>query len=127
MNPKLTKKEQGLIKGALRRIFSRSDLRKQVLELSALKGFLDARRPRVKKWSRCQRCLEIVPQYLMEVDHVEPVVPVGSSLSDMTVDRLIDNIWCTKSNLQVICKVCHKIKTLAEAKERRMLKKKRGI
>lgn len=126
MNPKLTKKEQGLVKGALRRIFSRSDMRRHAIEMASIPGFKDARKPRVKKWARCQLCFSICPAYLMEVDHIEPVVPVTSSLGKMTVDELVDHIWCGEDNLQVLCLTCHKNKSKIEAGLRRA-SKKRGI
>ncbi len=123
-NPRLTAKDRGLIKGALRRVFSRSDLRKQALEASRVEH-VDPTRLRVKKWSRCPSCASYTPTYLMEVDHVLPVIPIDSTLELMTADELVSRIWCDATNLLAMCKGCHKIKTKAENKARRAKKGKR--
>lgn len=121
-NSRISAKERGLIKGALRRVFSRSELRRAAVDASRIEHE-DAGRPRVKKWSRCPVCSQPTPTYLMEVDHVVPIIPVDSSLEQMTADELIDRIWCDASNLLAICKPCHKIKTKTESANRRLYKK----
>ena len=121
-NPRITLKERGLIKGALRRVFSRSELRKQALAKSLVTHH-DPKRKRVTKWSKCPVCEQFVPTYLLEVDHILPVIPVDSSLAEMAWDVLVDNIWCVVDNLVAICKDCHKAKTKFEQKARRAYKK----
>lgn len=116
-NPRLTAKDRALIKGALRRVFSRSDLRAAVV-LGSIVQHADPSRPRVKKWSKCLICEQFIPKYLMEVDHKEPVQPLDKTLDMMNADDLIDRIWTTLANLQCICKPCHKLKTKAEMKLR---------
>ena len=123
-NPRITAKERGLIKGALRRVFSRSDLRKQALDASRV-THTDPSRPRVTKWSKCPNCEKFIPTYLMEVDHLLPVIPIDSSVQEIALDVLIDNIWCISDNLVAICKDCHKLKSKAENKLRRQLKKEK--
>ncbi len=118
------KKEKQLVKGAIRRVFSRSELRKLVMEQSKI-TYTDPNRPRVKKWSKCPECKQLTPTYLMEVDHILPVVGLSEKLEDLSWDTLIDRVWCSIDNLKAICKVCHKIKSKAEQKERRRLKKER--
>lgn len=122
-NPRITKKEQGLLKGAINRVFSRSELRKQALERAAMPGHIDPNRPRVTKWSKCAECQKPEPQYLCQVDHIFPRVPIDSSFEDMTKDEFVDRTWCEVEQLQTLCKPCHKIKTKIEAKERRLIKK----
>lgn len=121
-NPRLTAKERGLLKGAARRVFSRSDLRKAVIEAYTIDNN-DPERPRVTKWAWCADCGLIFPRYLAEVDHITPVIPLTTSLENMSFDTLIDNIWCENNNLQVVDKDCHRAKTKAENAERRRLKK----
>src|SRR5579859_4509761 len=116
----MSAKERNLVKGAIRRVFSRSDLRRSVIESSVIK-FLDPNRPRVKKWSLCPICKTNIPTYLMEVDHINPIVPLDKTLEDLSWDFLIDSIWCDKMNLKAICKDCHKVKTAAERKARRKI------
>ena len=122
-NPNMTNKERGLLKGAARRVFSRSELRRAALELSKI-NFSDPNRPRVKKWSRCPECNKNTPTYKMEVDHISPVIFYDQTLEDMSWDLLIDRIWCNIDNLRAICSDCHKIKTSNERKLRKKRTKK---
>lgn len=119
MNPRITKKEMGLLKGAIRRVFSRSTLRQEALLKVIIKEHHDISRPRVKKWGACLACKQPTPLYLMQVDHVSPVIPVDKSLDTMSWDELIDRIWCDLSNLEPLCPDCHYAKSSLESKERR--------
>lgn len=126
MNDRVTRKERGLIKGALRRVFSRSELRKAAIDASRI-DYTDAARPRVTKWSRCPVCSRPTPTYLMECDHKIPVVKIDQASADMTADQLVDAIWCKSENLLAICKDCHKAKSKSEAAERRKLAKAKKV
>lgn len=126
MNPRITPKERGLIKGALRRVFSRSELRKTALAKADAPGVVSMNRPRVKKWSTCPICVKYIPTYLMQVDHVNPIIPLDMSLQEISWDTLIDNIWCNPSNLVAMCKECHLTKTKEEGKIRRANKKEKN-
>ncbi len=117
-NPRVTQKEKGLIKGALRRVFSRSDLRKAVLQAS-IAMYSDALRARVKKWSRCNSCKELHPTYLCEVDHISPVIKFDEKSIELDANTLIDRIWCEEHNLQVLCESCHDEKTAIETRARK--------
>lgn len=121
-NTRISAKERGLIKGAIRRVFSRSDLRRKVVDASVVQ-FTDPSRPRVKKWSVCPLCELFTPKYLMEVDHKNPIIGVDTTLEDMSWDTVIDRVWCEENNLMAICKSCHKEKTKMENKARRAHKK----
>lgn len=121
MNAKLTPKERGLIKGAIRRVFARSDLRKRVLDRVDM-AHKDSNRPRVRKWSLCPVCNLPSPKYLMVVDHINPVIPLDKSFEDMSLDEVLDRMWCEENNLQPICPNCHIIKTKGEKDERQKFK-----
>lgn len=116
-------KERNLLKGAIRRTFSRSELRRKALDAAAIKDYHDPSRKRVTRWGCCAECSKLEPLYLMEVDHMVPVIPIGSTLEDMSWDQVIDNVWCDESKLQTLCKPCHKLKTKEENAERRRIKK----
>lgn len=120
---RVTSKEKGLIKGSLRRVFSRSELRRRALDAAQLLEFSDPSRKRVTRWGRCNVCSNNEPLYKMVVDHIEPVIPVDSSLEAITYDELVDRLWCDERNLQAICSNCHSKKSKEENKERRRLKK----
>lgn len=117
-------KERGLIKGALRRVFSRSELRREVVKDSLIQH-TDLDRPRVTKWSRCSECKKPTPAYLIQIDHIIPLIPIDKSLEEMTWDELIDRLWCDKSNLTPMCQPCHSSKSKAENKLRRKYKNER--
>lgn len=123
-NTRITSKERGLIKGALRRVFSRSELRQRAIARSRIEHKDDSR-PRVTKWSQCVGCNKKVPQYKMEVDHIQPVIPIFSSLEEMNFNDIIDRLWCDEEGLVAICPDCHKVKTSEENKTRRVLKKQK--
>jgi 5-methylcytosine-specific restriction endonuclease McrA len=110
-------KERNLLKGAMRRLFGRSELRNKVLNRHNIEYF-DLNRPRVTKWSFCGNCGALEPRYKMEVDHIEPLIPVDKSLEQMSWDEVVDRLWCDEKNLMPICKDCHKIKTTNERKQR---------
>lgn len=118
-----SKKERGLIKGAIRRVFSRSELRRRILDKSVVKDYGDPSRNRVTRWSRCNSCSKMEPSYLMEIDHELPIIPVDRSLDEMSWDEIIDNLWCDERNLKPLCKPCHKQKTKIENAERRKFQK----
>lgn len=124
MNQRISARERGLIKGALRRVFSRSDLRRDALSKSII-AHSDPKRPRVTKWSMCPDCKEPSPTYLMQVDHINPVVPLNTTMEEMDWNDLVNNLWCDISNLVAICKPCHKIKTGQERKLRLKYKKEK--
>lgn len=117
INDRISKKERNLLKGAIRRVFSRSDLRKAVLEATVVM-YSDATRVRVKRWSRCESCTKLVPTYLIDVDHKIPIVLPDESLEDLTWDQVINRVWCERENLQGICEECHDNKTREENKLR---------
>jgi 5-methylcytosine-specific restriction endonuclease McrA len=123
-NDRVTAKERNLIKGAIRRVFSRSDLRRSVIDASVIVGHVDNSRPRVKTWCRCSGCKTPTPKSYMEVDHIDPVVPVNKNLTSMTFDDIVNRIWCEFTNLQAICPECHTTKTKTENKLRREARKK---
>ncbi len=110
-------KTKNLIKQALRKASLRWSVRGDVLRES--KVYLPRYRgngelSKQKKVSyRCAGCKKLFRQQEVEVDHIKPV---GSDKKGW--DSLIENMFCDKSNLQVLCKHnCHKKKTKKDTKE----------
>lgn len=66
---------------------------------------------------QCEECREWFPQKDVDVDHI---VPAGSvdDLNGFTDRLLVDHL----SDLQILCKPCHKVKTQAENAARRKKK-----
>lgn len=124
-NPRITKKERGLIKGALRRVFGRSDLRRSVIEAAIVRGYSNPKRKAVKFWVECTSCGEMEAKSNIQVDHVDPVIAINSSFDEMTLDEVVDRLWCDIKNLAVVCKPCHTRKSKAETKERARIKREK--
>lgn len=122
-NYRITKKERGLIKGGIRRAFSRSELRKQILEKALVKEYQDPNRKRVTRWGKCADCGKIEAAYKLAVDHKDPVVPVDGAFEDMSLDEVVDRMWCDPALLQALCDDCHDKKTKLENSVRRRIKK----
>lgn len=49
------------------------------------------------------------------VDHI---VPCGTFLGPKDFVTFVPNLFCSRDNLQILCKDCHKIKTLEERKNK---------
>lgn len=122
-NPRITKKELNLIKGAIRRVFSRSELRREALKTSIVSGHVDTSRKRVKTWCKCAECGELDAVSNMECDHRIPIIQLSKTLTDYSWDDIVNRVWCDPSNLQIICVTCHRKKTLGEQQQRRAYKK----
>ena len=122
-NPRILKRDLSLVKGALRRAFARSELHRRVLD-SANVVHSDPSRPRVKGWQKCPQCQKIDAKSNFIVDHITPVIKIGTNYWDYSVQELADLIWCEETNLQPLCKSpCHDEKTKAENSLRRKHKK----
>lgn len=121
-NPRMTKTEKGLLKGAINRVFSRSELRARALEKALVKDYSDPSRNRVTRWFRCTECKKLEPAYLAQIDHIEPRVPIGEAFENMSVDVYVDRTWCDERLLQPLCKPCHTEKSSAESKQRKRLR-----
>lgn len=121
---KLTAKERNLIKGAIRRVFSRSELRRSIIAASQIEHY-DPSRPRVKKWGRCTACKQPTALYQLEVDHLDPIIPVNRTLEDMSWDEVIARVFCDPINLDTKCKLCHRSKSKVENRERALARKER--
>lgn len=116
-----TPQQRNSIMGALRRAWSRSPKRKVILD--------EARHP-TDKGPRggarfiCSVCGGSFSSSELSVDHIDPVVPIGTPAKDMSWDEVVDRMFNSpKENLQPICKSCHKEKSNWENSARRRYKK----
>jgi 5-methylcytosine-specific restriction endonuclease McrA len=116
--------ENAVIRGALRRAFSRSPVVREVLH--------EGRRE-VPRWRKdktravkdavqyqCQVCGEWVGSTKVQVDHIEPVIRVDGTWCGW--EDFIKRLFCDKSNLQRICLECHGQKSLRERQQRKLFK-----
>lgn len=63
----------------------------------------------------CGVCNENYPAKDVQVDHFLPVVDPATGF--VTWDIYIDRLFCERTNLQVLCTKCHKLKTKKEKHE----------
>lgn len=113
--------EKNAIKGALRRLFTRSTICKEVRE-SAIHP--TRKGPRGGKMYICKKCGGVYPAKSIQVDHIRPVIKPKETIHDLDYNTLVKRIFCSKRNLQVLCKDCHKTKTTKERKEKAKWRKK---
>ena len=121
--------ERARVKGAIRRVFRLSPQMKEVLQSARVelppalkKDGTPGARNQVRY--RCACCGGLFSQKHVQVDHIEPVVPLWMSEVDMTYDDIVRGVICDKSNLQVVCSTplklnggkpsCHRLKTNEE-------------
>lgn len=121
--------ERGRIKGAIRRTFRLSPQMKEVLQAArvelppALKKDGDPGKKNQVRY-RCACCKNLFPQKFVQVDHIEPVVPLWKPEASLTYDEIARGVFCSKANLQVVCSTpikfnggnssCHRLKTNEE-------------
>lgn len=110
------------IRSALRRTFSRSPIVSETLSQNKRKV------PRTKKDGtphavpltefQCAICQSWVPRKDIQVDHIEPVIPIDGTFTNW--EDFITRLFCDSSNLQCICSTCHHTKTQTEKKLRKL-------
>lgn len=66
---------------------------------------------------KCASCTKLFVATDVQVDHIEPVVDPKKGFAGW--DVYIDRMFCEIKGLQVLCKVCHTVKTDKEKLERK--------
>ncbi len=104
---------------AIKRCFSRSPGHRLVLDKARCprkKG------PRGGARYRCAQCKNDFGIREVQVDHIDPIVPIGTLSKDMDWNTIVDRVFCEEDNLQVLCLECHKVKSKEENKMRKKAK-----
>jgi hypothetical protein len=108
--------QNAMIRGSIRRTFSRSPVVREVLMAGRREvpkhnkdGSL-AKKPAVQY--QCQVCNCWVSSTKVTVDHIEPVISVDEGFVDW--NQFVARLFCDKVNLQRICDDCHDAKTQKE-------------
>lgn len=99
------------IRSALRAAFSRYPVRFQVLN-NAKRAKQNGGR---QKWEyKCNKCKKWYKSTEIQVDHI---IPAGSLKNYRDLMGFTKRLFCEADGLQVLCKPCHKVKTLKERKK----------
>lgn len=108
--------QDAAIRGAIRRVFSRSPIIREVLfKVRREVARYNKDGSRAKKDAvqyRCNVCGNYVGSTKVSVDHIVPVVSVSEGFIDF--NTFIERLFCDAANLQVICDPCHNAKTQTE-------------
>lgn len=102
---------RGFIIGALRQGFRRYPNKYRVLKNACVGVKTNKASGRKAAHYRCAKCKAVKPRKEVQVDHIEPVVAATGFVDWNTY---ISRMYCSESNLQVLCKKCHKTKSLKE-------------
>jgi hypothetical protein len=81
---------------------------------------INSKTGRLAQHFRCNWCKIDFPNSEVQVDHIEPVVDPKEGFT--TWDKFISRLYCSKENLQVLCKECHDIKTKKEKEVKKSAK-----
>jgi 5-methylcytosine-specific restriction endonuclease McrA len=100
------------VKSALRAASRRWPPKYQVLNEAYVDKRTNTKTGRMAKHYRCNACKELYPSSEIQVDHINPLI--DPTIGFTTWDDVINNMFCERDNLQVLCKACHKIKTAYE-------------
>lgn len=104
------------IKSGLRGISQRWPPKYQKLSEACVGQKVNPRSGRLAKFYLCAKCRNEFVAKDVEVNHIEPVIPItGFDSWDDTINRL----FCEKDKLEVLCKPCHKSLTQQENSERK--------
>lgn len=104
---------KGYVFGALRKIWRWHPVRRQALAIA--KVFDSAA---TQEMYTCAKCDRMRLKKEVQVDHINPVIDPATGFTswDTYIDRLLN---VKVSDVQVLCKDCHNLKTQSENKKRR--------
>ena len=108
---------KGFAVSALRGAFRRWPPKYDALRAAYVDTYINKASGRMAKHYVCAECDELYTSKDVQVDHIKPVVDPKVGFVDY--DTLVDRLFCEVSNLQVLCKVCHKAKSKKETVKRK--------
>ena len=112
----MNKKDEALcknaVRSAIRKSFSRSSIYKDFIDSKKIEWYAGKRR-RVSYV--CNSCKLKFSKNMVQVDHI---IPIGKGVYQSIHDAhyFYSLVYCPDTNLQILCKDCHKKKTADERK-----------
>lgn len=116
-------KYHSFIKSAIRGMSSRWPVKYDALKAAQSGVKINDKTGRMAMHYKCAECGNLFPAKDVQVDHIKPIVPL-TMVETLDWNIIIENALCEIDGLQVMCKPCHKQKSLEENAERRANKRK---
>ena len=113
-------KFKGWIISLLRRGTMRWPPRNEALKKAKTTKKINPKSGRLAQHFKCKKCKGDFPAKQVVVDHIKPVVEIGVGF--VNFDIYAERMYCSLSNLQVLCKGCHDIKSKDEKEKRKKAK-----
>jgi 5-methylcytosine-specific restriction endonuclease McrA len=112
---------KSFITSTIRSGFRRWPEKFEVLKEAFVRKGINPKTGRSAALYRCSTCNGEFSSKDIQVDHIEPVVDPIEGFK--TWDEFISRLFCSKENLQVLCKECH----LKKTKQEKDVRKRKGI
>jgi 5-methylcytosine-specific restriction endonuclease McrA len=110
-------RRRSFIMSVLRGGYRRWPPKYEVLKEAFVGKKLNKKSNRQSNFYKCASCKKEYPTKEVQVDHIVPVVSPLEGFSSW--DTVINNLYCDRTNLQVLCVTCHSKKTKQENEERK--------
>lgn len=107
---------KSFITSALRAAFRKWPPKFDVLKKASTERKLNKKTNKLAMHYMCAACSTDFPLKEVQVDHKKPVVDLKKGF--VSWDEFVERLYCEGSNLQVLCKPCHKKKSSKERKKR---------
>lgn len=73
---------------------------------------------------KCANCEQLFKSKEIQLDHIEPVVPLEVTGLEQSWDSYITRMFCRAEGYQAICEQCHDMKSAVEVQIRKENRKK---
>lgn len=103
---------KGFVTSALRSAWQRWPPRYLTLKNAIVGRLINKKTGKLAIHLKCSKCKQSFIAKDVQVDHIKPVVDPKKGFVDW--ETYIDRLFCEATNLQVLCKKCHNLKTAAE-------------
>jgi len=118
---------RSFVMSGMRRMTSRWGPKYSVLNKAFVESQKNEKTGRMRKMYRCAITKELYPAAEIQIDHIEPIVPLTWGMKSRWLgynwNELLPRVFCSEQNLQAVSKAAHKIKTREENRKRHEAKK----
>jgi 5-methylcytosine-specific restriction endonuclease McrA len=111
---------KSFITSHLRGAFRRYPPKYEILKEAFVGKKINEKTKRLSAHYLCNKCKKEFPTSEVNVDHINPIVNPEEGF--VSWDKFIENLFCSKDNLQILCSKCHDAKTREENSLRKLTK-----